>query len=297
MNNGTDRFTCRQVNQLDIVDYLSSLGHHPAKSKSNEYWYYSPLRKENTPSFKVNSRTNVWYDFGLGRGGKLVDFGLLYYQCSVRELLEKFNQSPSVQQPTVKMLVGPKENSAQNLFIVSAGKLHSLSVLHYLKQRRISEAVAQKYCREIVFETNNRKFTAIGFRNDNGGYELRNQWFKGSSSPKAITSLITDNKELSVFEGFFDFLSYQTIYQQTPVTSDFLILNSTAFFEKSLPFMSRFSSVKLFLDRDKTGQNCTQLALNNSTIFSDESKLYTGYKDLNEWMQQIGKSQKKGLRL
>jgi hypothetical protein len=30
--------------------------------------------------------------------------------------------------------------------------------------------------------------------------------------------------------------------------------------------------------------------------YIDKSGLYEGYNDLNEWMQEIGKSQKKGLR-
>ena len=32
------------------------------------YWYLSPLRKEVTPSFKVNDRLNEWYDFGEATG-------------------------------------------------------------------------------------------------------------------------------------------------------------------------------------------------------------------------------------
>ena len=149
----------------------------------------------------------------------------------------------------------------------------------------------------MVFELNNKRYTAIGFRNNEGGFELRNPWFKGSCSPQAITSIINVAKELSAFEGLFNFLSYQTIHQnQEPVTSDFLILNSIAFFEKSRPFMEQHNTIRLFLDRDKTGQNCTQGAMESCKKYTDESRLYEGYNDLNEWVQEMGKSQKKGLR-
>ncbi len=48
----------------------------------------------------------------------------------------------------------------------------------------------------------------MGFKNNFGGFELRNKYFKGSSSPKEIT-LISNNSpdRLNVFEGFMDFLS------------------------------------------------------------------------------------------
>jgi len=33
-----------------------------------------------------------------------------------------------------------------------------------------------------------------------------------------------------------------------------------------------------------------------SKKYCDESRLYEGYNDFNEWMQQVGKSVKQGLR-
>ena len=60
--------------------------------------------------------------------------------------------------------------------------------------------------------------------------------------------------------------------------------------------MEQYDGVHLYLDRDNTGQNCTQKAMESSPKYTDESSLYKGYNDLNEWMQHIGKSQKKGLR-
>src|SRR5450432_1898984 len=104
MSIGKNAFTCAQVNQLDLVDYLSSLGYSPVKIKNDDHWYLSPLRDEKTASFKVNCKANVWYDHGSGKGGNLVDFGLQYHHCSVSELLEKFNGDFSFQQQPLKMI-------------------------------------------------------------------------------------------------------------------------------------------------------------------------------------------------
>ena len=74
---------------------------------------------------------------------------------------------------------------------------------------------------------------------------------------------------------------------------NFLILNSLSFFERSLLLMEKHESIHLYLDQDNAGRKCTSLALKRSLQFKDESKLYKGYKDLNDWMMNFGKLEKK----
>lgn len=280
---------------IDLVEYLASLGLTPSKIRKEEYWYLSPLRDERTASFKVDRKQNVWYDHGLGKGGNFIDFAVLYHHCSVKELLEKLENNLSFHQQPVSVSLAVSQQPLVK--IIAERNLMSLPLLRYVRQRRVSEEVARKYCREITFTLHDKTWSAIGFKNNEGGFELRNQLFKGSSSPKAVTSIENGSKELAVFEGFFNFISHQSIHQNLPLSSsDFLILNSTSFFEKSRSLMEQHDAVRLFLDRDKGGQRCTELALSWGKKYRDESGLYKGYNDLNEWMQQIGKSMKKGLR-
>jgi len=285
--------SCEQVKQMDLVDYLAKLGYRPSKIRKDDYWYCSPLREERTPSFKINRRKNVWYDHGTGIGGNLIDFGVRYHKCSVKELLEKLSGHLSFHQP-----VKQSEVAAESpITIISQKEIASLPLLRYLRQRRIPENVAQNYCREVRFSLHDKVYAAVGFCNDKGGFELRNPWFKGSSAPKAVSSFENGHKELMVFEGFFNFLSYQSLHQNHPLpTANFLVLNSASFFEKSRPIMESYNQVHLFLDRDKTGQKCTETALSWSPKYVDESRLYRGYTDLNEWTQQMGQSMKKGFR-
>lgn len=282
-----------EAKKLDLVDYLKSLGHHPTKISRDDYWFLSPLREERTASFKVNRRQNVWFDHGLGKGGNLIDFAIYYHNCTVNELLQKLGSNFSFHQRHVVAPVQPE----QQIKIISEKELQSLSLLRYIRQRRIAEAIAKKYCREIIFTLYDKRYSAIGFKNNEGGFELRNQGFKGSSSPKAITTMGNGASYLTVFEGFFNFLSHQTIHQNQVLSpSDFLVLNSTAFFEKSRPIMEQYPHIKLLLDRDKGGQKCTAQALAWGKKYSDESHLYNGYNDLNEWQQQIGKSMQPRLK-
>lgn len=295
MNIRAKRLSCEQAKQIDMVDYLASLGYNALRIKRDDHWYLSPLREERTASFKVNRKKNVWYDHGTGKGGNLVDFGILYHNCSVNELMDILNGNFSFHPPKQKIFpTDPEESPIQ---LLSERTIVSLSLLRYLKQRRIKESVAQKYCREISFSVHGKTYTTIGFKNNEGGFELRSQWYKGSIAPKTVTRIENRSNDLAVFEGFFDFLSYQSIHHNELSTEfSFLILNSTSFFEKSRAFMEHHEHIRLFLDRDKTGQNCTQMALSWSNKYKDESSLYNGYKDLNEWTQNIGKSSKTGLR-
>lgn len=48
--------------------------------------------------------------------------------------------------------------------------------------------------------------------------------------------------------------------------------------------MQNYNQVKLYLDNDKAGQNCSRLALSLSNKYKDESGLYKNYKDLNDWL-------------
>jgi len=288
--------TTQAANQMDLVDYLDSLGYQPTKIRLHDYWYLSPFRTERTASFKVHRIKNIWYDHGEGIGGHLVDFGVRYHQCQVPEFLAML----SAQVPSLRPVsVSPVHSSipAPNpLIVLEASPLHSLDLFHYLKSRRIDFQTANTYCRQIVFKLGEKTGRALGFLNDLGGYELRNAFFKGTSAPKAITSFRQGGQDLLVFEGFFDFLSYHTIQKNlSNAKSDFLILNSTAFFEKSKSLMDQYSAVRLFLDHDATGESRTKLGLTWGKRYRDESGLYQGHKDFNEWIQSIGKSQKKPL--
>jgi len=61
---------CAEANQIDMVDYLNSMGYPPQKISGNDYWYLSPLRSEKHASLKVERNRNVWYDYGIGQRWK-----------------------------------------------------------------------------------------------------------------------------------------------------------------------------------------------------------------------------------
>lgn len=278
-----DRMDCAKARELDMVAYLSTLGIEPIKSKGNNYWYLSPLRNEKTASFKINRKLNRWYDFGMGSGGNLIDFAILFHGCTVGEFIKSLQGNLLLKGHTP--LNSPVATQSDAIHIRQIKPLVHPALLHYLFSRCIPVPIAKKHCREIHFEMNGKNCFAIGFLNDAGGYELRNVFFKGSSSPKAITHLKNGAETLAVFEGFMDYLSYLTMPEfKSSQAMDFLILNGVAFFKKSLPLMNSYNRVMLYLDNDTAGQNCSRMARLQRERFTDESSLYKNENDLNDFL-------------
>ncbi|MGH2644597.1 MAG: CHC2 zinc finger domain-containing protein, partial [Chitinophagaceae bacterium] len=83
----TGFLSCREAKEKDLVNYLSSLGFQPEKVIHDDYWYLSLLREEKTASFKVNRKKNIWYDFGTADGGTIIDFGIRFHKCTIKEFL------------------------------------------------------------------------------------------------------------------------------------------------------------------------------------------------------------------
>ncbi len=195
----------QEVKQIDIVEYLEKLGYHPQKVRNNDYWYLSPLREEKEASFKVNRKLNVWYDHGSGRGGSIIDFAIVYHNCTIKEATKKVSDVSSFHCHTVKVQQ-PLANTQEaqealepKIKVIAAKPLTNPALCRYLKDRKIPVEIAKKYCKEVDFELSDKRYFAIGFENKSGGFELRNALFKGSSSPKDITQISFSNAKMLLF--------------------------------------------------------------------------------------------------
>jgi hypothetical protein len=276
-----------QAKQIPITEYLSAMGYEPSKIRGSDYWYLSPFRHERNPSLKVNTKLNVWYDHGSGDGGTIIDLGIKLHQCSRLEFLDKLSHgnyySPIVQAPRQS-----RDNAETKLEIVSCKELGNDSLLSYLASRGIKTHFGQQHCKEVEFKIGPKNYEAIGFQNRSGGFELRNRWFKGSSSPKDLSFINNGSDHLCVTEGFIDFLSVLTLNQQRniqlPVGANFLVLNSLSFLSRSLPILEGHKSNLLFLDNDLAGKQAKETLTSKGIAFVDNSSLYKTYKDVNEYL-------------
>ncbi len=287
------KLTFTEAKQIPITDYLSRLGFEPAYNRGNDSWYHSPLREERTPSFKVNTHRNVWFDHGTGDGGTIIDLGAKLHQCSLSEFLEKLTNenlsSLSLHREP------PKIHTAENKpEVLSINELTNPDLIHYLTTRSIDLETARSYCKEVEFRIGERVYSAIGFPNQQGAFELRNHWFKGSSSPKDFSFIDNNEKKVALLEGFIDFLSIVKIdtqeVKELVAKSDFLILNSLRLLNRTIPILKDHKEVNLFLDNDSPGEDAKKNLSEKGIRFNDASILYRTYKDVNEYLTAIKKA-------
>ncbi len=151
------KLTCEQAKQIDIVTYLSESVFEPAKIRSDNYWYLSPLRTENTPSFKIYRKLNVWYDYGLVKGGNLIDFAILFHDCTACEFPLKWTSNFSFHQPFLYRPSNKKKqhtweiqrkregSRSKSLLAAWAKYLNEDITVNYLTRKRSSERNAAKF--------------------------------------------------------------------------------------------------------------------------------------------------------
>ena len=281
------------VKQIPIADYLHSLGYSPVKQQGNGLWYKSPLREEHEPSFKVNTDRNLWYDFGAGKGGNIIALAKeLYCSDSLPYLLNRIaEQTPHVRPVSFSFPQRRTEPSFQHLEVRDL--IHP-ALLRYLQGRGINVELAKRECKELHFTNNGRPFFAIGFPNMAGGYEVRNSFFKGCIAPKDITHIRQQGEpreKCLVFEGFMDYLSFLTLRQKNCPDypdfdkQDYLILNSVSNLSKALYPLGNYEKIHCFFDNDTAGRRAVQELYKEYRFrVRDSSRIYSGYKDLNDYL-------------
>ena len=278
----------KEIKSIPLATFLSQLGHEPTARKGTRLWYKSPLRQEHTPSFKVETTLNCWYDFGLGRGGNIIDLAAELYQTTdLRHILRCIADSypvPSV--PTIASSFAPR-HSAPSMERFEVVPLEHRALVAYLQERGIPAHIATAKCKEAHYSVNGRFYFAVAFENISGGRELRNRYFKGCRGRKDISYLPWardgPSTECAVFEGFIDYLSALTLGIISG--ADAIILNSVVNVNKAVPYLKGYTTINCYLDNDTAGRTAlTELtAIYGSTVI-DRSILYSEFNDLNEYL-------------
>lgn len=279
--------------QVSLSDFLGRLGHRPSKKSGKELFYLSMLRDTDTsPSFCVNEDLGVWYDHGIGKGGNIIDFALFYWKhLSFKEVLAKIADLYKFEVSSSESLSGSEKKSRKRIArklphykIEEVKKLgNNDAITNYLKSRGIWN-VANDKLRELYYFVEDEKkvrkhFFSAGWQNENGGWEVRNKYFKGCLGPKGMSS-IQGNESVAVFEGYLNFLSW--LFENRDSNASILVLNSLSFLSAAIKRASNFQTVNLYFDNDDSGQRAKAEFLEAVPRAIDSSDAYTNYNDYND---------------
>ena len=274
---------CKQFNTIPLEEVLQNLGHLPTKQNEKEAWFLNPFSTENHASFKLDKRNNVWYLHSEGIGGNNTDFMKKYLNASIKEVLawaEQQNFSSFQHQSNSN----PKQEAlANNYIIIEIIDIQHPALLEYLKSRKVENQTA--YLKEIHYRVNDKSYFGIGFKNDSGGYEIRNKYSKICLGKKDVSTIKNGSENLKIFEGFFDFLSFKNVenfLEKEP--SDYIILNSVSMIHNIKNSLGNYENIELYFDNDEAGNLAVEMIKNENKNAEDCRVLYSDFKDLNDWM-------------
>ena len=282
------------IRRIPLADFLARLGHEPVRRSGNELWYRAPYRNERTPSFRVNVAKQLWYDFGLGKGGDIFTLAGEFAQSV--DFMEQARFIAKAANMVVDRSAFPTyqpKPAAPAFEGVEAVPLLRSPLTDYLAERGIPYAVASHHCFRLNYGVRGKRYFAVGFPNMAGGYEVRSRHFKGCIPPKDVSLVKLENTAAdvcSVFEGFMDFLSAATL--GIVGNGDSLVLNSVSNVEKAMKHLDAYGRINCFLDRDEAGRRTLDvLGKRHGGRVCDRSALYDGCKDLNEYLQLTTKKE------
>lgn len=270
-----------------IREYLTRLNIYPAKERGYYGMYHSPFRQDHDASMKVDYNKNLWIDYGANEGGTLIDLVMRMENCTngeaMRLLEQQLSGTPSFSFHGNNIPERKEAIPESAIRITGIAPLSSSPLIDYLKKRKINIGIAKFHCKEINYSVSDKAYFAIGFRNDAGGYELRNKYFKGCTS-KDITSHIYSQNSCHVFEGFMDYLSFLTMKNRQRSPADTIVLNSLANLPRVETTLAGYKSVALFLDNDEAGKRTVQRLCSVCKEVLDMSTHYGKHKDLNDYL-------------
>lgn len=275
-----------KAKQIPMELLLQKMNYTPSKTNGFDVWYSSPLHEEKTPSFKINTKINRWYDHGIQKGGNIIDFIAIKFNYTIPEVLkflENYSNESIFSFQKQKNIESNLSETESKVNIIRVTEIQHYALKQYLESRKIYHYENESNLKEVHYEVNGKKYFGIGFQNRSNGFEIRSKYAKVCIGKKDITLIVKGYKnKLRIFEGFFDYLSHINKFKSD---SDFLILNSVALINRSDAILLNYDEIELYFDNDAAGNLYTKSTLEKFKNAKDCSAIYKDFKDLNEWLK------------
>ena len=285
----------KEIYNYPIEKVMAALGCQ--KGARKDMWF-SPFRNESEESFHVDRVKNLWFDHGLGQGGSIIKLIMRVRRCSCTDaenFVRSLDPSASISYDVVHN-TNHRANTCKSAEIRKVRDIQNEYLTSYLSLRKIPLDLARKYLKELIVYNHQRRmyFTLVGFPNNAGAWAMSAPSGFKSTNKAAVTTInnegvVTEKpsaKSVAVFEGFWDFLSWQVLQGTTKPSCDVVVLNSVYNLRQAMDYIGKHEKVMGFLDNDEAGQKC-QVALEKAFLgkVTDMSHLYGKYKDLNDMLR------------
>lgn len=290
-------------NSVSLIDYFRDLDRrgivrYDRKRGKDEYFL--------TDNNKFSVTDDQYYDFKAGQGGKIIKAVMEMENKNWREAIEFLrnfsntyivnNDIGAEKKQTPQPTSEPTIVEPRNVFTMAITPNND-KLIAYFEGRGIPKDILQTYTQQVHYRnrTSGKSFFGIGLKNQSGGYDVKSLLDKPYDKAKVGRSDMSvipgSSKEMVVFEGMTDMLSYLRLCRDTnkPNTRTLVVLNSTtntgAFIDQ---FRTYEGKIHLVLDGDKAGNDATDKILNSLPNSTDQRHRYniseTGNNDLNDYL-------------
>ena len=133
--------TIAEAKNISIKEFLSEIGIEPAQNRGGYGMYNSPLRNENTASFKVDYQKNLWYDFGTSEGGTFIDLVMKMQDCDFISALRHIEENMKQGKFSSSFSFHRKDNQPPKpkIGITEVVELTNPALLSYAKDRALNQ--------------------------------------------------------------------------------------------------------------------------------------------------------------
>lgn len=274
-----------EIRDKSLVDYLSSLGIQPNKKTPRGFQYLSPFRDEQVASFYVFNN-NRFYDFGSGAQGSIIDFIMHLKGVDATGAIRILRNGVAIDLP--KYEKKPRE-TRKGIEVMSVNEITSEDILSYTDTRCIPRHLIKKYCKAVSFrfplgKRPGRIYTSCGFSTDSGSFEIRDSFFKVSTSPKNVSTFKGDKSRYAVYEGFMDFLSALAYFKKESFKETVIVLNSLSFITALIPILQDAESVDLYLDEGLPVEEKIVALREANVPIQDCRDVFAPYQDMNDFL-------------
>lgn len=242
---------------FSVLDYF----HELVKSGCLKYEgvqgkeHFFGFLEQRTGSIAVDDRSNVWYDHAAGHGGDIFRAVQVFENKTFLESVERLSGAFPVQ----KIIQKRPLEERQKIVVEKVSEISHDALINYIRGRGLDLEDIKPFAKEVHWRNKGKRYFAIGFPNESGGWMLRSSIFKGNILGGGISiQILGTPANIKIFEGWFDFLSYLRLSGATDFKA--IILNSTAnlSLHLMLEILKEGQKVELYLDNDPTGEAYTK---------------------------------------
>ena len=242
--------------EFPVVDYFHSLvrsGFLRYEGIHGKEYFFGFL-EQRTGSIAVDDKANLWYDHARGKGGDIIAAVQEFENKTFFESVESLSGSV----PEREFVPRQKTEITQKIVVENVSKIGHDALIQYIRGRGVDLQDIAPFGKEVHWRNKGKRYFAVGFPNQSGGWVLRSSIFKGNILGGGISIQVLGTiKSIKVFEGWFDFLSYLKLSGAKDFKA--IILNSTAnlSLRLMLDILKERLKVDLYLDNDATGETYT----------------------------------------